>query len=388
MSRAGAGALVALLAVGLSWSAGRVARSTFEDEPRPPPAGRILPASTGYMAEIAIQFHRGTGGEMFLPVYEELFEALTGNTTVWVVVADREDERIFDAIRRRWVGGPMVVRYVHVGKRITNWARDRMAVLADADGAPILVAPPTAHAGARARANDWEVPWALRRALGPAARIVDAPFLFDGGDLIADDAHVYVASPLLARNPARDPRAFLRQIEELTGRPVVMLGEEADPSPDHHVGMFVTPLGGGIVAYADPALGSEILFGDGTAVGPPLVEAGGVSYEVDETEETRERFARVGEDLRRAGLTAVPLPMVPTTAPFVWLGYDNVLVDQRADGLHVLMPVYGVEALDEAAADAYRALGATVHPIDVSAIFHHGGTVRCLAAVLRRDTPW
>jgi hypothetical protein len=114
------------------------------------------------------------------------------------------------------------------------------------------------------------------------------------------------------------------------------------------------------------------------------VSAGGARYAIDESYETRARFARVESDLRAAGVTVVALPVIPTTTPYVWIGYDNVLMDRREDGLHVLMPVYGIEALDDHAADLYRGLGAEVHPIDVREIFHLGGTVRCLAAVLVR----
>jgi N-dimethylarginine dimethylaminohydrolase len=378
-------AVAVITGVTLSWLAATGLRATSGGQ-WSTPSGRIVTAAGGSLDELAIQFHRGTGGDAFLAVYAQMFAAMTPDTTVWVVVTDGEDEALFEAARRTWPPGPEV-RYVRVGKPITNWARDRMAVLADDEGGAILVAPPAAHRGATARANDSEVPWALRRALGERGRVVKAPFAFEGGDLIADDAHVYAATPLFARNPTSSVGALTKQIGALTGRTLVSLGDARHPAPDHHVGMFVTPVGDGVVAYADPALGSAILFGQEppqTSDSSRFVSAGGARYAIDESYDTRARFARVESDLRAAGVTVVALPVIPTTTPYVWIGYDNVLMDRREDGLHVLMPVYGIEALDDHAADLYRGLGAEVHPIDVREIFHLGGTVRCLAAVLVR----
>jgi hypothetical protein len=380
-------AAMILVAVALAWPAGRLVRWALAEPPRSPPNGRIVTAAGGQIDEMAIQFHRETGGDAFLPVYAEIFGALSPETTVWVIVTDEADERIFDEARRTWTSPGPRVRYARVGRTITNWARDRMAVLADDEGAPVLVAPPDAHAGALARANDWHVPWVLRSALGARGRIVTAPFAFDGGDLIADESFVYFATPLERRNASRPINVLRHELETLVGRPPLRVGDVGDPAPDHHIGMFVTPLGDGVVAYADPELGSERLFGSAHAEAPRRVITGGRSYEIDERPETRRRFARVESDLERAGLHTVALPMVPTTTPYAWIGYDNVLLDRRPDGLHVLMPTYGLPALDQAAAEIYRSLGATVHPIDVSGIFHHGGTVRCLAAVISRTVP-
>ncbi len=372
-----------VLAIAVAWPLGRLARSALADPPRPPPRGRIVTAGGGHLSELDIQFDLEAGGETFLPVYRQLFAALTPDTMVWVVVGGPEDSRIFEEARREWSRPGPRVRYAEVGRVISNWARDRMAVLQDDASRPILVAPPHAHAGALARANDWHVPWVLRRALGADARIVTAPFAFDGGDLIADETFVYYATPLEARNASRDPAVLAHELETLTGRRVLRLGDAEDPAPDHHVGMYVTPLGDGVVAYADPLLGSELLFGSAEGAAPRGVKIGERTYVADETPGTRRRFRRVAEDLRRRGLTTLALPMVPTTTPYAYVGYDNVLLDRREDGLHVLMPVYGLET-DRAAADTYRSLGATVHPIDVREIFMAGGTVRCLAAVLTR----
>jgi hypothetical protein len=351
--------------------------------PAPEAPLHIVPAHRGHIRELAIQFHR-EGAERFLPIFGAMFEALAEDTRVFVVVADEDDRRMFEAARSGWAAPGPRVRYVLTGHPITSWAHDRFGVLApEGDGGSDVVhllAPPKPMRGPEERARDWLVPWALRRELGARGRVTTAPFVFDGGDLIADEEHVFVASPIFARNPAVDAGALLRMVEANTGRRVVRIGGPGRESPEHHVGMFLTPLGGGRVAYGDVARGLEAIGGASE------VSVAGERLSVDASDETRRRFDRVREDLDAAGLEAVPLPLVPTTERFVYLGYDNVLLDERQDGLHVLVPVYGVPALDAAALRAWRDdLGAIPHPIPVAPIVRLGGTVQCLAATLTRD---
>lgn len=363
------------------------ARDDMRDGARDEARGRLVPAHDGHVEELAIQFHR-EGAARFLPVFESLFGALAPDTRVWVGVADAEDRARFEEARAGWRGGARDVRYVTTGHAITSWARDRLAVLAPADGRVSILAPPAPMAGPEARVRDWLVPWALRRTLGERARIETAPFAFEGGDLIADESHVFVASPLFARNPDLAPSALVARVAGATGLDVVRIGDDAAPSPDHHIGMFLTPLGDGRVAYADVGAGLAAI-GDAAL----LEVASGERVRVDRLAETRARFDRVREDLEASGLVPVPIPLVPTTERYVFLGYDNVLLDERATRgggtrLHVLLPVYGVDALDEAAANAWRERAdAVVHPIPVHDIFRLGGTVRCLVAPLVRRAP-
>jgi len=351
------------------------------------PAG-IMPAAGGPIEELAIQFHR-EGSEPFLVAYEDLFAALRPATRVRVVVSDAEDRRVFERARSRWPGPGPRVRYVLTGHPITCWIRDRFAVVEEGDRS-VLLAPPRPQAGARGRAHDWRVPWALRRDLGVSGRVRTAGFQLDGGDLIADARHVYVATPLFERNPDLRPEEVRAELAEVTGREVIHLGRGGLPVPDHHVGMFVTPLGRGRVLYGDAGAGLDALLsagwitGDDVARGGATIGVGGAPLELDLSEARRRRFRNVGAELGRHGLEARPLPLVPARQAHVYLGYDNVLMERRADGLHVAMPVYGVPPLDRAAARAWESHRATVHPVRVGGLVRLGGTVRCLVAPLRR----
>jgi len=330
-----------------------------QDAPEPIAAsGPLMVAAGGPLLELSIQFHR-PGAEIFLAVYRQLFAAFDPSTEVRVVVSDEADRALFEQARLAWRrqdGTGPAVRYVLVGRPITSWARDRLAVLEPMGAGPLtLLAPPVPMTGVEARANDWLVPWSLREALGADARLVRASFRFEGGDLIADEDRVYVATPLFERNPFESEGRVMAQLEHALGRPVVRFGRAGHPSPSHHIGMFVTPVGDGVVLYGDPTLGLELV-------------------------------AEVQRTLAASGRRTLALPLLMSDQPHAWLSYDNALMERRDGRLHVYMPSYGVPALDQRAKEIYESVGAVVHPIDVSHLFRLGGTVRCLVAPLRRGT--
>ncbi len=366
------GALALLLAIHLVVT---LARGATEAVPAREP---LLRADGGPIEALVVQFHRPAAAR-FLAVYEQLFAALRPETRVIVVVADEEDERLFESARRGWAAGPRI-EYVRTGRPITSWARDRFAVLEGREG-PVILAPPRPQEGVEARVHDWLVPWAVGRHFGAPVRT--ARFRFDGGDLIADEARAYVATPLFERNPRHDPRRLTVELEDTLDREVVRIGGDDLPVPDHHIGMFLTPLGGGRVAYADPDLGLAAI---GAREGEErTLVVDGAPLALDLSRERLQRFRNVRVSLERAGLSPVPLPILPAREPYVFLGYDNVVLERRADGLHVVLPTYGVEPLDRAAVEAWRALGATVHPVRSEGIVRYGGTIRCLVAPLARS---
>lgn len=372
---------LAVLLVHLAITGGR--RWLREDDTAAPVRrGAMMVAAGGPLEELAIQFHR-PGAELFLAVYRQLFSALDPETTVHVVVGDETDREIFEEARRGWAmedgSGPRV-RYAVVGRPITSWARDRLAVLDPVDEGPITIfAPPAPMTGPETRGNDWLVPWSLRSHLGDGAELVRATFRFEGGDLIADEDNVYVATPLFGRNPTRTPASLLRTLEEALSRPVIRLGTDAHPAPSHHVGMFVTPLGNGVVAFGDPELGLALM-GDGDTL-----EVGGAPLAIERDPEALRPFLEVGRTLAAKGLDAFSLPLIVSREAHTWISYGNVLMERRRDGrLHVYMPVYGLPPLDARARAIYEARGAVVHPIHVARLFRLGGTVRCLVAPLRR----
>ncbi|MEM9190978.1 MAG: agmatine deiminase family protein [Myxococcota bacterium] len=336
--------------------------------PSAPPPARLMPAAGGPIESLAIQFGDDSP-ERFLEVYRQIFAALRPETRVEVLVPSAEARSRFEAARIEWGEGGRDVRYIVVGRAITSWVRDRLAILPTGDKATLL-APPQPMYGAATRVHDWWVPCALRRRLGETAVVRVPPFQFEGGDLIADEDQAFVANPLFARNEGRSAEALLADLRAELGRSIVRIGGRTREVPNHHIGMFLTPLGGGRVAYGEPTLV------------PRSLE---LPVEADRSAAMNQRFDHVRASIEAAGLTPVPIPIVASTTPFVFMSYNNVLLERRGDGLHALVPIYG-SPLDDIALEAWKAAGVHPHPIDVRSVFRLGGSVRCLTAPLRRHS--
>jgi len=200
-------------------------------------AGPLLASTTGTIGEAAMQLHALSPDDPSIDVEADVVAALDESTRIRLVVGDGHDVTLFRAALRARHVDDRRVTFVPSGRPITSWSRDRLLVLGPAHpGAPTtLVAPPHAQRGPEARVNDWRIPWLLRDSLADAARVVTARFDFDGGDLIADERHVFVASPLFARNPRLAAGTVLHEVRALAQRPIIRLGDDAHPSPEHHV---------------------------------------------------------------------------------------------------------------------------------------------------------
>ena len=88
--------------------------------------------------------------------------------------------------------------------------------------------------------------------------------------------------------------------------------------------------------------------------------------------------------IREQGYTVVPVPLVITRLQKVYVTYNNALVETRAGERRIYMPVYGVQALDNAAKAAYEAEGFEVLPVRVRNVYRHTGSLRCLVGVVSR----
>ena len=330
----------------------------------------------GAFREVAIQFDPGAASAV-LPVFRELLRELDRGVRVWALVA-RPDH--FDALVAGLdaLAAPGLdrLRPVTVGHEITTWSRDRYVLLRRGSGA-VLMVPDRPHAGTPARRNDWWAPFALAEAAGPDVTTWRAPLVFDGGDLLATRTHVFATALLLGRNAGGDlgeRGPLLRWLLRTTGRIPVLLGDTPEDVPPHHIGMFVTPLGGRTVLVGDPDAGLAL-----------LAPTAALPLPVDRSGATRRRFHRVAEDLIAAGFDVRRIPLVPLADGVTYVTFNNAVLERRDDGrLHAYVPQFGLPALDRAGRAAYAASGVVVHPVDVRSVYRHGGTVRCLLNVVRR----
>ena len=336
----------------------------------------IVSDAHGALTEISVHY-RQDFHEQSHETLEDLIVALPPEVTIRVVVA-RQDE--FDYLVQHLASEevPDTERLVPLvtGFEISPWAKDRYGTL-QRRGRPVVAVPPHRAAVPGARGNDERVPDLMCGAL-EHVRCLALPFYFEGGDLISDERHVFVAATLLERNPPLTDlrrKDLLEQIGDELGRDAVPIGGIGGDVPDHHIGMYLTPLGDGRVAVASPELGERLyrslpreeqtveLLDDPAAVG---------------------RFTRVAGDLRAQGFTVVEVPMLLTATPRVYVSYNNALLERRAGERVVYMPVYGIEGLDEAAAEVFRGQGWRVEPVRVDDVYAHTGSLRCLVGVVSR----
>ena len=337
---------------------------------------RIVPDNGGAFRELAIHFDPRAEA-LAGPAYRDLLRALDPSVAVWVAVKDEADfDRFLELVAAWGVQHPGRFQPAVTGRRITTWSRDRYTLL-ERGNERVLMVPPRPNEGNEARENDWTAPFAIAMAHG-GVHVEVAPLVFDGGDLVATEDTVFATALLRGRNlegTLGSPALLSSWLAAFTGREPVILGTEPEDVPGHHIGMFVTPIGGRVVLVGDPDLGLSLLPDDARL---PL--------EADRSEETLETFRLVARELEERGFDVRRIPLVPLSDGLTYISYNNVLLEHRSDGLlHAYVPQLGVPALDRAGLDAYRAIGAVVHPIDASAIYAWNGTVRCLVNVLARD---
>ena len=319
-------------------------------------AGAPVPDCGGRLRELVIHYLPESDG-ITLRAYREFLPALSDEVTVYVVVPDPGAfEQLLAALES--VPPPSLVPIV-VGHEMTCWSRDRWLAV----GRTLL--SPHAEAGAEiwpARAGDQLMAADLARALPGRYRAVRSDLLFEGGDFVCDEETVFVTPAVADRNPQFDVREVLRG---LLHQPVVLL----DRAPDHHAGMFMMALGGRRVAVGDPSLADR-------------TEAAAMLEDVDFSAETQADFDDVARACRAAGYEVSRIPCVPSRRSRAWLSPLNVILD----GDRVFLPVFrGAPLLNAGATACWERFGFEVVPIDCTGAYPHGGTLRCLVSVLRRD---
>jgi hypothetical protein len=366
----------ALCVLGLLWAHGRLA---------PPPRAARAPVGEhvredgGALRAVVIHYAPDAAA-LSAATYRDLLRALPADVTVHVACATETDCAAFRAGLAA-AGVPHLdrLRPVIVGVELTTWSRDRFAAKAlpgPAPGRLEVLAPPREETPFEPRAGDGVVPFAVARALGATVRT--AGFAFEGGDLASSATHLFVDVNLLGRNEGRGPAtrdALVAALRAEFRQEVVFLGEQLGDVPQHHIMMYVAPLGGRRVLVGDVAAGLRLLDAD------PAARA---AVNADRAPATAARFERAARDLAAAGFEVRRAPVVVLEGGGSYVTYTNALFATERGRAVVYLPTYALAGLDRAAADLYRALGYEVRPVDVSAIWRQNGSLGCLVNVLER----
>jgi len=367
------------IVLGLAGAAGVLA---LAGHPRPADSqcGPLLSDCDGTISELVIHYTLDAA-PVTGPIFCEFLRQVPAGVDVHVVCPDRA---AYDDLSGR--AGALRCRLlpVVVGHEITGWSRDRwLAMEVSAPGGPRTLVSPRGEMGADvwpARRGDQRVGKDLALHLGRGAISVRSGLLFDGGDFVADRETVFVAPAVPARNIHRTVNSsndLSRQLKALLGHDIVLLKD----APDHHAGMFMMTAGRRTVVVGDPASGKRLWDGMDARLRSTCFP-----QKPDFSDATRERFESVAGACAAAGYRVVRIPAVAGVDGRTYLTYVNVIIDEQCGRPVVYMPAYrGADEMNLAARKVWEALDYDVRPIDCSTAMPHGGSLRCLVSVLRRN---
>lgn len=362
-------------------------------------AGEVLVEDEGPLSEVLFQYVASQEA-VVAPTYTDFLRALDPAVHLVAVVPRDPDAGTSDAaalrafLARTDPSGALAARtrIVETGGPITVWSKDRALVLA----APRtqLVVPMRPDKKWRERFNDWATLAAVAQAMPEQYLVNEIPLDYDAGDFAVTGDKIVVDVNLLTKNQKHGlttAKALSELLARTFHRAIVVLGDADGDVPRHHLSMYMTPLGGGVVLVGDPRAGRELAGPTYTPgeespdTGEPLV--------ADFSEPTLAKFDRAAKDLAAAGFRVERVPVVPFDDK-TYLTYTNGVYETRAGRKIAYLPRYARDAadvkvakMDALAAEKYRALGWDVRAIRVRDAYRFHGTIGCLCNVLRRDGP-
>jgi hypothetical protein len=344
-------------------------------------SGPLLSECDGALRRLVIQY-AGGADDVVMPTYRAFLGQLPAGVEV-CVVCPSEDE--FRALVRGV--GPTECRLtpVIVSHPITSWARDRWLALSPAPGQPTTLLHPRAEDAAAvwpARAGDQRIADDLAAALAPDVRARLSELYFDGGDVDADGETAFVRPNILLRNVQRTVATrdeLIAALSNLLQRRIVLL----DGAPEHHVGMYLMPVGGRTVLVGDPKLAERVL---AESPAETVAIASFLPGGADFSEASVASFEAVADHCRSAGYRVVRIPIVPGRDGRTYLTYVNGIIDERDSRRIFYMPEYTFAGRMNAAATAvWNEVGYEVRPVECDGCARCFGTLHCLVNVLRRD---
>ncbi len=342
----------------------------------------VLPDSTGSISEITLHYDPELRDEL-MPVYRDLFRYLPADVRIVVVCPTIQAVHDFSLTWRIQLRNHDV-SVINVGMPISVWARDRFiprqsAGLANQARGFVPVDDPLYDIE---KYNDL-ITYELLGQIGITPLILDSPLHIEGGNVVSNSHNVFIGANVLCENENFSASELTTELERFSGRNYLLIGDSAGDVPWFHIDMYLTPINEKTVLLASPRMGDMIRsYYEANADSESLWSED--SYYSDELQQS---FDDVAGILKENGYTVQRMPTLLNSVNETMVTYNNVIMDYRNNAKTVYMPVYGIPELDSIAGEIYRKLGYTVHTVDVSRIYEHGGAIRCLVNVTRRDRP-
>jgi hypothetical protein len=350
----------------------------------------VLADNAGAIEEILLHYSEQDGSGI-RAVAEDLVSQLPSAIRIVVACPDRSTVRAFEeALGRKARAQRRRVRVVNLEIDISIWARDRMIARRDPlRGRGSFLVPRPVESFDMWRLNEHYTPFALE-----AARVFEdvqaAAVVLEGGNVVGSTDRVFIGANVFAENsdnaktpPAR--RALIHRLQQLLGKPVVVVGTPTGEVPWDHVDMYLTPLHGNVLLLADASLGEQLLWLSGTD--NRYDDEVFAAEDLNLIEASQVIFDEVADSLEREGYLVIRLPAIVNEQEGWMMTYNNVLLDERHGERTVYLPMYGLPCLDDYATAIYANLGFEVRRINVTSIFTAGGAIRCIANVTRRSPP-
>jgi hypothetical protein len=367
----------------------------FVPKPAPPSpdeskrlAGAVLVEDARALEMVLFQYTH-TLEDVVLPTYTDFLRALDPSTRLVAVVPKGDAPALTKMIGKIDLALIARTHVVETDGPITVWSKDRALVLepARAGDRAQLVVPVRPDPRWKERFNDWATLASVARDLPQSFVVTEMPIEFDAGDFAVTGDKVIVDVNLFVKNEKRgfsDGKALVDLLAKTFSRKIVYLGEKDGDVPRHHLSMYMTPLGDGVVLVGDPRAGRSFV-GEGWKPGEespdtaePLV--------ADFSEDSLARFDRAAKELAAAGFKVERIPVVPFDDK-TYVTYTNGVYETRGGKKIAYVPQYDVKNMDETALETYRRLGWETRAIHVRAAYRFHGTIGCLCNVLRRGAP-
>jgi len=308
--------------------------------------------------------------------YRDFLRQISPDVIVYVPCASSKDFDDFMGYIKEWgVASPERFKPVVMDKAISTWSRDRYTLAISDSGESVLMVPPKTKTDQEERFNDWFVPLKIADC-APHCSVRQLEMFFDGGNLINSDDYLFVDYNLVAKNVGvkfTNVDALLEYLKKQFGKEVILLGRENGDVPEHHIGMYLTPLAGKTVLVGDARRGREI------------AEKNALTIEkADYSEGMAARFDCAADELKRRGFNVVRVPVVPIEGGGAYVTYNNLMLETRDGKTIAYMPAYNLPALDNAATQILASQGIEVRTVDASKVYRMNGSLRCLVNVISR----
>jgi hypothetical protein len=347
-----------------------------------PDGAGVIPDTRGAIAAVRLHYEPNVDEEL-QPFYQDLFAELPSDTAVTVLCPDQESAGRFLASWGSSVSiGGRDLTVINVGGDLTLWARDRY--LARQWGN--LSLPATAYIPLPDPYYDIpqlnELAVQMELAVVSTEPLVDeAPFFFEGGNIVSNGHQVFVGMNVLAENAPKYRGLTPGALRTIAGRPLIFVRDANDDVPWCHVDMYMTPIGEDAVLVADVARG-EALSDEAAALVDAECEA--ERSPVVTSEYVQQQLDDVARLMARSGYRVYRVPAIVDPFGDWMVTYNNVLMEERGGQRIVYLPMYRMPELDIEAALIYRRLGFEVKYIDVSELYLWGGALRCMVNVTQR----